>query len=153
MQVNNLNTDDFTFSTDWQVPQADPQSQQVTKQTATERFWVALGNWSEFNLYFGVGLSASLLIRLLPSLAAAGAILSAGAIACSTLLMISASDEKERLAYQLGLAAAVTAIVAGYWDALLGLAQAAVLWLQLNIYWVAATVALIVVLELVRRKR
>jgi hypothetical protein len=151
MQVNNLDTDDLNFPTDWQIPQTNPDPQ--PKQTANDRFWLGVGRWSEISLYFGIGLSASLLIRLLPSLVAAGVILSSGAIAICTLLAMTTADEQERLAYQLGLAAAATAIVAGYWDALIALLQAALLWFQLNVWWVAATVALVITLEVVRGKR
>ncbi len=146
---------DLNFSAEsanWQIPEIAPPAPTQAPLSPTEYFWLGLGRWGEISIYFGIGLSASLLMRLLPSLAAAGAILGGGAIACTTLLMMGADTEQERLAYQLGLAAAATAILAGYWDALISLAQAAMLWIALNIWWVAAMVAIFAALELIRRK-
>ena len=97
--------------------QFEQQNQTKTPEvTNIERFWTLTGNWGEFGSYFGVGLSASLIVRAIPVLIPAAVILipSAGlGLAVYSL----AVDGAAKLRSQLILIAVGAALIAGNWDA------------------------------------
>ena len=97
--------------------QFEQQNQTKTPEvTNIDRFWTLTGNWGEFGSYFGVGLSASLIVRAIPVLIPAAVILipSAGlGLAVYSL----AVDGAAKLRSQLILIAVGAALIAGNWDA------------------------------------
>ncbi len=74
------------------------------------------GNWGEFGSYFGVGLSASLIVRAIPALIPAAVILIPAA-GLGLAVYSLAVDGAEKLRSQLILIAVGTALIAGNWDA------------------------------------
>lgn len=98
------------------------QNQQQQPQAKTpevsniERFWALAGNWGEFGSYFGAGLSASLVVRAIPALIPAAAILIPAASLGLGLYALSA-DSPSRIRSQLILIAVATALLAANWDA------------------------------------
>ena len=124
--------DQFDFS------QNVPAQQPITPQTQTsemERFWTATGNWGEFGLYFGLGLSASLMVRAIPVLQPSAVIL-VPAIAGSLALMSAIAPAEDRLRYQLILIATAAALIGGNYDAWLE-------WLAANAWKIGASMLLI----------
>ena len=97
--------------------QFEQQNQTKTPEvTNIDRFRTLTGNWGEFGSYFGVGLSASLIVRAIPVLIPAAVILipSAGlGLAVYSL----AVDGAAKLRSQLILIAVGAALIAGNWDA------------------------------------
>lgn len=135
MQVNNLNTDDFTFSTDWQPPQADPQPTTPQPTSEMERFWGVTGNWGEFGLYFGLGLSASLIVRAIPVLIPSAVIL-VPTVGAGLILMSAIAPTDDRTKYQVILVATTAAIIGGNWDGWIA-------WIVANAWKIGATLSLI----------
>ena len=74
------------------------------------------GNWGEFGSYFGVGLSASLIVRAIPALIPAWVILIPAA-GLGLAVYSLAVDGAAKLRSQLILIAVGTALIAGNWDA------------------------------------
>jgi hypothetical protein len=60
-----------------ETPQQFEQQNQAKAPEVTniKRFWMLTGNWGEFGSYFGAGLSASLIVRAIPTLIPAAVIL------------------------------------------------------------------------------
>ena len=126
---------DFTFSADWQAPQADSQPQQRQPTSEMERFWGVTGNWGEFGLYFGLGLSASLIVRAIPILQPSAIIL-IPAVGAGLAALSFAAPSDARVRYQVILVALTAAVLGGNWDAWIE-------WLVANAWKIALTLVLI----------
>lgn len=108
---------DFDYLNSETPQQFEQQNQaKAPEVTNIERFWMLTGNWGEFGSYFGVGLSASLIVRAIPALIPAAVILIPAAglgLAVYSLVV----DGAEKLRSQLILIAVGAALIAGNWDA------------------------------------
>jgi hypothetical protein len=72
---------DFDYLNSETPQQFEQQNQaKAPEVTNIERFWMLTGNWGEFGSYFGVGLSASLIVRAIPALIPAAVILIPAAV-------------------------------------------------------------------------
>ena len=108
---------DFDYLNSETPQQFEQQSQTKTPEvTNIERFWMLTGNWGEFGSYFGVGLSASLIVRAIPALIPAAVILIPAA-GLGLAVYSLAVDGAAKLRSQLILIAVGTALIAGNWDA------------------------------------
>lgn len=107
---------DFNFSTDWQPSQADPQPQERQPTSEMERFWTIAGNWGEFGLYFGLGLSVSLIVRAIPVLQPSALIL-IPAVGAGMVALGFAAPSGTRVRYQVLMVATTAAIIGANWDA------------------------------------
>jgi hypothetical protein len=95
----------------------ETQTQAKTPQVSNiERFWTLTGNWGEFGLYFGAGLSASLIVRAVPVLIPSAVILFP-AVGLGLGLFSLTADGPAKLRSQLILIAVGTALLAANWDA------------------------------------
>ena len=101
-----------------ETPQQIEQENQAKAPEVTniERFWMLTGNWGEFGSYFGVGLSASLIVRAIPALIPAWVILIPAA-GLGLAVYSLAVDGAAKLRSQLILIAVGAALIAGNWDA------------------------------------
>jgi hypothetical protein len=98
-------------------PHFEQQNQTQTPEvTNIERFWTLTGNWGEFGSYFGVGLSASLIVRAIPVLIPAAVILIPAA-SLGLLVHTLTADGSAKLRSQLILIAVGTALLSANWDA------------------------------------
>ena len=93
-----------------------PNQAKAPEVTNIERFWMLTGNWGEFGSYFGVGLSASLIVRAIPALIPAAVILIPAA-GLGLAVYSLAVDGAAKLRSQLILIAVGAALIAGNWDA------------------------------------
>jgi hypothetical protein len=108
---------DFDYLNSETPQQFEQQNQaKAPEVTNIERFWTLTGNWGEFGSYFGVGLSASLIVRAIPALIPAWVILIPAA-GLGLAVYSLAVDGAEKLRSQLILIAVGTALIAGNWDA------------------------------------
>jgi hypothetical protein len=108
---------DFDYLNSENPQQFEQQNQaKAPEVTNIERFWTLTGNWGEFGSYFGVGLSASLIVRAIPALIPAAVILIPAA-GLGLAVYSLAVDGAEKLRSQLILIAVGTALIAGNWDA------------------------------------
>jgi uncharacterized membrane protein YczE len=108
---------DFDYLNSETPQQFEQQNQTKTPEvTNIERFWTLTGNWGEFGSYFGVGLSASLIVRAIPALIPAAVILIPAA-GLGLAVYSLAVNGAEKLRSQLILIAVGTALIAGNWDA------------------------------------
>jgi uncharacterized membrane protein YczE len=108
---------DFDYLNSETPQQFEQQNQaKAPEVTNIERFWMLTGNWGEFGSYFGVGLSASLIVRAIPALIPAAVILIPAA-GLGLAVYSLAVDGAEKLRSQLILIAVGTALIAGNWDA------------------------------------
>lgn len=108
---------DFDYLNSETPQQIEQQNQaKAPEVTNIERFWMLTGNWGEFGSYFGVGLSASLIVRAIPALIPAWVILIPAA-GLGLAVYSFAVDGAEKLRSQLILIAVGTALIAGNWDA------------------------------------
>jgi hypothetical protein len=108
---------DFDYLNSENPQQFEQQNQaKAPEVTNIERFWMLTGNWGEFGSYFGVGLSASLIVRAIPALIPAAVILIPAA-GLGLAVYSLAVDGAEKLRSQLILIAVGTALIAGNWDA------------------------------------
>ena len=108
---------DFDYLNSETPQQFDQQNQTKTPEvTNIERFWTLTGNWGEFGSYFGVGLSASLIVRAIPALIPAWVILIPAA-GLGLAVYSLAVDGAAKLRSQLILIAVGAALIAGNWDA------------------------------------
>lgn len=108
---------DFDYLNSETPQQFEQQNQTKTPEvTNIERFWTLTGNWGEFGSYFGVGLSASLIVRAIPALIPAWVILIPAA-GLELAVYSLAVDGAAKLRSQLILIAVGTALIAGNWDA------------------------------------
>ena len=108
---------DFDYLNSETPQQFEQQNQaKAPEVTNIERFWMLTGNWGEFGSYFGVGLSASLIVRAIPALIPAWVILIPAA-GLGLAVYSLAVDGAEKLRSQLILIAVGTALIAGNWDA------------------------------------
>lgn len=105
------------------------------KTSEMERFWTATGNWGEFGLYFGLGLSASLLVRAIPMLQPSAVIL-VPAVGVGLALMSAIAPADDRTKYQVLLVAVTAAIIGGNWDGWMA-------WLAANAWKIGLTLVLI----------
>lgn len=100
-----------------------------------ERFWTIAGNWGEFGLYFGLGLSASLIVRAIPLLIPSAVIL-VPAVGVGLVLMSALAPSDERIRYQVLLVALTAAVIGANWDAWIA-------WLAVNAWKIGASMVLI----------
>ena len=108
---------DFDYLNSETPQQIEQQNQaKAPEVTNIERFWTLTGNWGEFGSYFGVGLSASLIVRAIPALIPAAVILIPAA-GLGLAVYSLAVDGAAKLRSQLILIAVGTALIAGNWDA------------------------------------
>lgn len=108
---------DFDYLNSETPQQFEQQNQaKVPEVTNIERFWMLTGNWGEFGSYFGVGLSASLVVRAIPALIPAAVILIPAA-GLGLAVYSLAVDGAAKLRSQLILIAVGAALIAGNWDA------------------------------------
>lgn len=108
---------DFDYLNSETPQQFEQQNQaKAPEVTNIERFWMLTGNWGEFGSYFGVGLSASLIVRAIPALIPAAVILIPAA-GLGLAVYSLAVDGAEKLRSQLILIAVGSALIAGNWDA------------------------------------
>ena len=108
---------DFDYLNSETPQQFEQQNQaKAPEVTNIERFWTLTGNWGEFGSYFGVGLSASFIVRAIPALIPAAVILIPAA-GLGLAVYSLAVDGAEKLRSQLILIAVGTALIAGNWDA------------------------------------
>ena len=108
---------DFDYLNSETPQQFEQQNQaKAPEVTNIERFWMLTGNWGEFGSYFGVGLSASLIVRALPALIPAWVILIPAA-GLGLAVYSLAVDGAAKLRSQLILIAVGAALIAGNWDA------------------------------------
>ena len=108
---------DFDYLNSETPQQIEQQNQaKAPEVTNIERFWMLTGNWGEFGSYFGVGLSASLIVRAIPALIPAWVILIPAA-GLGLAVYSLAVDGAAKLRSQLILIAVGTALIAGNWDA------------------------------------
>jgi hypothetical protein len=108
---------DFDYLNSETPQQFEQQNQaKAPEVTNIERFWTLTGNWGEFGSYFGVGLSASLIVRAIPALIPAAVILIPAA-GLGLAVYSLAVDGAAKLRSQLILIAVGTALIAGNWDA------------------------------------
>ena len=108
---------DFDYLNSETPQQIEQQNQaKAPEVTNIERFWMLTGNWGEFGSYFGVGLSASLIVRAIPALIPAAVILIPAA-GLGLAVYSLAVDGAAKLRSQLILIAVGTALIAGNWDA------------------------------------
>jgi hypothetical protein len=107
----------FDYLTSETPQQFEQHNQTKTSEvTNIERFWTLAGNWGEFGSYFGVGLSASLIVRAIPVLIPAAVILIPAA-GLGLAVYSLAVDGAAKLRSQLILIAVGAALIAGNWDA------------------------------------
>jgi hypothetical protein len=108
---------DFDYLNSETPQQFEQQNQaKAPEVTNIERFWMLTGNWGEFGSYFGVGLSASLIVRAIPALIPAWVILIPAA-GLGLAVYSLAVDGAAKLRSQLILIAVGIALIAGNWDA------------------------------------
>lgn len=108
---------DFDYLNSETPQQIEQQNQaKAPEVTNIERFWMLTGNWGEFGSYFGVGLSASLIVRAIPALIPAAVILIPAA-GLGLAVYSLAVDGAAKLRSQLILIAVGAALIAGNWDA------------------------------------
>jgi len=108
---------DFDYlnsETPQQIEQPNPVK--APEVTNIERFWTLTGNWGEFGSYFGVGLSASLIVRAITVLIPAAVILIPAA-SLGLLVHTLTADGSAKLRSQLILIAVGTALLSANWDA------------------------------------
>src|SRR4028119_516306 len=108
---------DFDYLNSETPQQFEQQNQtQTPAVTNIERFWPLTGNWGEFGSYFGVGLSASLIVRAMPVLIPA-AVMLIPAASLGLLVHTLTADGSAKLRSQLILIAVGTALLSANWDA------------------------------------
>jgi hypothetical protein len=108
---------EFNYLNSESSQQFEQQNQTQTPEvTNIERFWTLTGNWGEFGSYFGVGLSASLIVRAIPVLIPAAVILIPAA-SLGLLVHTLTADGSAKLRSQLILIAVGTALLSANWDA------------------------------------
>jgi hypothetical protein len=134
---------DFDASEFDELNSETPQQFEQQTQTRTpeitniERFWTLTGNWGEFGSYFGAGLSASLIVRAIPTLIPAAVILIPAA-SLGLLVHTLTADGSAKLRSQLILIAVGTALIAANWDAWLA-------WVIANSQLLLFTAALLII--------
>jgi len=107
---------DFDYLNSTTPQQFEQQTKTQTPEvTNIERFWNLTGNWGEFGSYFGAGLSASLIVRAIPALIPAAAILIPAAGLGLALYSLSA-EGAGKVRSQLILLAIGTALLSANWD-------------------------------------
>jgi hypothetical protein len=117
MNISEFDASEFDYLSAGDFSQPEQQQQAKTPEiTNIERFWLLTGNWGEFGSYFGAGLSASLIVRAIPALIPAAAILIPAASLGLALYSFSA-ESSGKVRSQLILLAIGTALLAGNWDA------------------------------------
>src|SRR4028119_898322 len=117
MYQSEFDSSEFDYLNAGSFTQTEQQPQQKADEISNiERFWNLTGNWGEFGIYFGVGLSASLIVRAIPALIPASVIL-IPASGLGLAVYSLAVDGAEKLRSQLILIAVGAALIAGNWDA------------------------------------
>ena len=131
-EFSSYQQDQFDFTS--YVPTEQPTTPQI-KTSEMERFWTATGNWGEFGLYFGLGLSASLIVRAIPVLIPSAVIL-VPTVGVGLALMGAIAPTDNRTRYQVLLVALFAAIIGGNWDGWMA-------WLAANAWKIGLTLSLI----------
>jgi hypothetical protein len=117
MLSQDFDASEFDYSNAGDFLQPEQQQQTKTPEiTNIERFWNLTGNWGEFGLYFGLGLSASLVVRAIPALIPAAVILIPAASLGLALYSFS-GEGSGKVRSQLILLAVGTALLSANWDA------------------------------------
>lgn len=117
MNISEFDSSEFDYLNDDNFTQSVNQNQQTKPEiSGIERFWNLTGNWGEFGIYFGSGLSASLIVRAIPSLIPSAVIL-IPAVGLGLAVFSLSSEGSARVRSQLILIAVATALIAGNWDA------------------------------------
>ncbi|MFB2983891.1 hypothetical protein [Microseira sp. BLCC-F43] len=129
---NSYEQDQFDFSPIAPVDQ--PTTPQI-KTSEMERFWGVTGNWGEFGLYFGLGLSASLMVRAIPVFQPSALIL-IPAVGLGLVALSFAAPSENRVRYQVLLVAITAAIIGGNWDGWMA-------WLIANTWKIGASMVLL----------
>jgi hypothetical protein len=145
MYDQQFDSPDFDYGALMQFePQSEPQATQSVppKISHLERFWTVTGNWGEFSLYFGLGLTATLGVRAIPVLISAAVILFP-AVGVGTALFALGAETGTQQKTAIILLAIATALLAGNWDAWLA-------WIAANAQLLILTgIAIVLVLGLV----
>lgn len=117
MYSQEFDASEFDYLNAGDFAQTESQTTAKTpKITNIERFWTLTGNWGEFGLYFGIGLSASLVVRAIPALIPA-AVIFIPSISLGLALYSLTVDGPDKLRSQLILIAIATALLSANWDA------------------------------------
>jgi hypothetical protein len=110
MYSTEFDASDYDYLSSGTSTQPETQTQAKTPQVSNiERFWTLTGNWGEFGLYFGAGLSASLIVRAVPVLIPSAVILFP-AVGLGLGLFSLTADGPAKLRSQLILLAVATAL-------------------------------------------
>src|SRR4028118_321549 len=116
MYQSEFDSSEFDYLNAGSFTQTEQQPQQKADEISNiERFWNLTGNWGEFGIYFGVGLSASLIVRAIPALIPASVILIPASGLGLALYSLSAQGAGKVRA-QLILLAIGTALLSPNWD-------------------------------------
>ena len=116
MYQSEFDSSEFDYLNAGSFTQTEQQPQQKADEISNiERFWNLTGNWGEFGIYFGVGLSASLIVRAIPALIPASVILIPASGLGLALYSLSAQGAGKVRA-QLILLAIGTALLSANWD-------------------------------------
>jgi ABC-type multidrug transport system permease subunit len=138
MYSQNFDASEFDYLNAGNFSETENQTQTKTPEiTNIERFWNLTGNWGEFGTYFGVGLSASLVVRAVPALIPAAVILIPAA-SLGLLVHTLTADGSAKLRSQLILIAVGTALLSANWDAWLA-------WIIANSQLLLFTAALLII--------
>src|SRR4028118_225662 len=138
MYQSEFDSSEFDYLNAGSFTQTEQQPQQKADEISNiERFWNLTGNWGEFGIYFGVGLSASLIVRAIPALIPASVILIPASGLGLALYSLSAQGAGKVRA-QLILLAIGTALLSANWDAWLA-------WVVANSQLLIFSFALIVI--------
>ena len=138
MNISEFDASEFDYLNVDNFSQTENTNQPVKQEvTNIERFWLLTGNWGEFGSYFGAGLSASLIVRAIPSLIPATVILIPAASLGLALYSLSA-EGAGKVRSPLILLAVGTALLSANWDAWLA-------WIVANSQLLLFTAALLII--------
>jgi hypothetical protein len=138
MLSQDFDSSEFDYLNAGEFTQPEQQQQQKPdKISGIERFWNLTGNWGEFGLYFGVGLSASLIVRAVPALIPPAVIFFPAVSIGVGLYSLSVTGIEKTRAHLILLAVG-TALLSANWDAWLA-------WVIANSQMLIFSVALLVV--------
>jgi hypothetical protein len=117
MYQSEFDSSEFDYLNAGSFTQTEQQPQQKADEISNiERFWNLTGNWGEFGIYFGVGLSASLVVRAIPAIIPA-AVIFFPVISLGVGIYSLSADGPSKVRSHLILMAIGTALLSGNWDA------------------------------------
>jgi hypothetical protein len=138
MNISEFDSSEFDYLNADNFSQSETQNQPANPEVSNiERFWNLTGNWGEFGSYFGVGLSASLIVRAIPALIPSAVIL-IPAVGFGLAVFSFSSEGAAKLRSQLIVIAVATALLSANWDAWLA-------WIIANSQLLFFTAALLIV--------